>query len=719
MISPADLSNNRILLVDDNPSIHEDVRKVLAPANPNTGIDAEAEALLFGPVAERHHQRFQIDSAYQGQEALAMVQNASEAGLPYALALVDVRMPPGWDGVETIEQLWKADPQLQIVICTAYSDYSWEEITQKLGMSDSLVILKKPFDNIELQQLAHALTTKWNLTQQARLQLADLDVLVLQRTQELRAANEKLKSEVEERSAAETALRRSEERFAKAFHASPIAMAILPLREEVFLDVNGAFLTMTQRSREEVVGHASCDLKVWGELLKNVKETIARQNVSSVRDIHCQVQTSKGDLREACAFVEVFELESAPFLLLILQDITDRTRLESQLRHAQKMEAIGQLAAGVAHDFNNILTVIQGHAQMRLLKPGLEKDVASSLKQVAHAADRATALTRQLLAYSRRQIMQLRPVRLDAIVRDMRDMLARLLPENIKLECTLDEASALADVSNIEQVVLNLAVNARDAMVAGGHLSIVTAMVQIESVDADRNPEARKGSFTRLKVSDTGCGMDENTRAHIFEPFFTTKEQGKGTGMGLATVYGIVQQHHGWIEVTSEPGKGSTFEVFIPAAQVSPQAASPALVPANTQTATGGTGTILYVEDEPLIRELAQLYLEGRGYTVLLAASGPDALRVWQEHQAKIDLLLTDVVMPNGMSGWKLAEHLLRDNPNLKVIYTSGYSEELVNKEANLVTYRFLAKPYHLHELGGSVEECLAAGATLECAQPN
>ena len=285
-------TNNRILIVDDNPAIHDDFRKVLEPEEAGS-VDAAAEALLFGAAETKIRQEFQIDSAYQGQEALAMIQKARQNAAAYALAFVDVRMPPGWDGVETIERLWQEDPDLQVVICTAYSDYSWEEITRKLGQSDSLVILKKPFDSIELQQLAHALTTKWNLTRQAKLQLAQLDTLVLQRTQELRTANERLKTEIAERSEAERALRRSEERFAKAFHASPIAMALLPFKEERVTDVNTAFLKMTQHSREEIIGRTARELQVWGDLVSEVKSRIERENTHSIREITCQVRAER------------------------------------------------------------------------------------------------------------------------------------------------------------------------------------------------------------------------------------------------------------------------------------------------------------------------------------------------------------------------------------------------------------------------------------------
>jgi CheY-like chemotaxis protein len=247
--------NNRILVIDDNPSIHEDFRKILAsPPASHVELDAAEEKLFDEPPVEEEELQFELDSAYQGKEGLTLVQRALDGGRPYALAFVDVRMPPGWDGVETIIQLWRSYPELQVVICTAYSDYSWEDIRRQLGRSDNMVILKKPFDNIEVLQLAHALTKKWLLTQQEKVKVQDLDRMVEQRTQELRAANEKLHTEVETRRQTETALRLSEERFEKAFSASPLAMAILTLKESRYLDVNESFVKLTEMTRQQFLG---------------------------------------------------------------------------------------------------------------------------------------------------------------------------------------------------------------------------------------------------------------------------------------------------------------------------------------------------------------------------------------------------------------------------------------------------------------------------------
>jgi signal transduction histidine kinase/HAMP domain-containing protein len=391
-----------------------------------------------------------------------------------------------------------------------------------------------------------------------------------------------------------------------------------------------------------------------------------------------------------------------------VEDITDRLNLEAQLLQSQKMDSIGQLAAGVAHDFNNMLTVIQGHSGMLLARTNLPTGLVDCAQAIYFAAERAAGLTRQLLMFSRKNIMQPKPLDLRAVVGNLSKMLKRVLGEIITLEFNPPPELPLvqADTGMIEQVIMNLAVNARDAMPKGGTLTIRTDPVKINDAYVKTHREARLGTFVCLRVSDTGCGMDAATMGRIFEPFFTTKEVGKGTGLGLATVYGIVKQHEGWIEVSSEVGQGSVFNVFLPASSA-PVAAS---APESHLTAAvrGGQETILVVEDEPVLREMAHLILQDCGYHVLEADSGAEALRVWERNSDAIDLVLTDMVMPGGVSGRDLAVRLLANHPQLKVIFTSGYNIE----EANTDFFRrrgasFLRKPYTRVDLAKVVRESL------------
>jgi signal transduction histidine kinase/CheY-like chemotaxis protein len=387
-------------------------------------------------------------------------------------------------------------------------------------------------------------------------------------------------------------------------------------------------------------------------------------------------------------------------------DITERLNLEAQLRHSVKMEAVGQLAAGVAHDFNNILTIIQGHAELLTQTPGLEPKCENSARQIASAAERASQLINRLLMFSRKQVMQQRHVNLNDIIRHISPMLHGLVGERVTFEFQAgpDLPALCVDVGMMEQVVVNLVINARDAMRQGGRLVLTTSRRALEPVASVVNPEARPGHFVCLIVTDTGCGMSAATLSHMFEPFFTTKETGKGTGLGLATVYGIVKQHQGWVLVESQVEKGSTFTIFLPCALESAMAA-PEEIPSAMAL---GDETILVVEDEPALRELVVNILELCGYRIYQAGTGPQALKVWEEHKAEIDLLLTDMVMPEGMSGGQLAERLKAEDPGLKVIYTSGYSPGMAGKDIALLEgFNFLPKPYPPRRLAHLVRECL------------
>jgi PAS domain S-box-containing protein len=388
-------------------------------------------------------------------------------------------------------------------------------------------------------------------------------------------------------------------------------------------------------------------------------------------------------------------------------DITERTNLEAQLRHAQKLESIGQLAAGVAHDFNNILTIIQGHADRLLGQYDGDADVTEPLKLVSAAAKRGSSLTRQLLMFSRKQVMQSRIIDMNAVLANLTKLLHRLLGDDVALESNFagNLPPVDADVGMIDQIIMNLSVNARDAMPKGGRLNISTSLINIDDAYAQQHPDARPGRFVCLIVSDTGCGMDRATLARIFEPFFTTKEVGKGTGLGLATVYGIVKQHQGWIEVTSQPGAGTTFKVYFPASDKPVEIAAEKAGPEDK--VRGGHETILVVEDEPVLRELARMILKDYEYQVLEAATGQEALQVWHKHKGQIDLLLTDMVMPEGMTGRELADKLRREKPALKVIYTSGYSSDVMGHENATRDIKFLQKPYPPPELAQLVRECL------------
>jgi signal transduction histidine kinase/ActR/RegA family two-component response regulator len=387
-------------------------------------------------------------------------------------------------------------------------------------------------------------------------------------------------------------------------------------------------------------------------------------------------------------------------------DITERLNLEAQLRHSVKMEAVGQLAAGVAHDFNNILTIIQGHAGLLTQAAGLEVNCANSAREIATAAERASKLITRLLMFSRKQVMQQRHANLNEIIQHISPMLRGLVGEQVTFEfqAGADLPALCVDVGMMEHALVNLVINARDAMRQGGKLVVATSLKALEPVCTVLNPEARPGKFVCLTVMDNGCGMNAATLSHMFEPFFTTKETGQGTGLGLATVYGIVKQHQGWVLVESQVGKGSTFTIFLPCA-LEPAEAAPGLAPS---AMSPGDETILVAEDEPALRELVVNILQMCGYRVFQAGTGREALQVWEAHKTEIDLLLTDMVMPGGVSGPQLAQQLQAEKPNLKVIYTSGYSPGMAGKDIALLDgFNFLPKPYPPQRLAHQVRECL------------
>jgi PAS domain S-box-containing protein len=506
----------------------------------------------------------------------------------------------------------------------------------------------------------------------------------------------------------ETALQSSEMLFRSVWENSVDGMRLTD-ENGVIVAVNDAYCKLVEMEASALEGKPftivyaeSSDLD---EFMERYREHFRER--ATERKIEHQYTLRKGHTVILEITESFIEAHGRPLLMLSLfRDVTLQRRLEEQLRQSQKMEAIGQLAGGVAHDFNNILTVIHGHGSL-LLASDLDDTAARSAQQITQAAERAAGLTRQLLTFSRRQLIQPKKLDMNKIVGNMTDMLGRLLGEDVALQLNYCQSPATveADAGMMEQVLLNLAVNARDAMPRGGQLAVRISIVEVNQEHVRRHPEARAGTFVCVSKSDTGIGIAPENISRIFEPFFTTKEIGKGTGLGLATVYGIVKQHQGWIEVESLVGKGTTFRIYIPCVGVQ---VGEAEKPSTQILVRGGTETILLVEDEKPVRELVARVLEKHGYKILQAGTGAEAVAVWHQHKDEIVLLLTDLVMPDNMNGRELAETLWKEQPELKVIFTSGYSADIVGKDFKLESdTNFLQKPYHPQMLALTVRRCL------------
>jgi len=949
---PAD-KNRRVLVIDDNQAIHDDFRKILSPANAAAAAFDATETALFGQPTDAVQQtRFEIDSAYQGQEGALLVKQALAARQPYALAFVDVRMPPGWDGVETTQKLWEIDPHLQIVLCTAYADYSWGEMFANLGHRDGLLILKKPFDAVEAFQLAHALTEKWWLGRQARRKLDELEDMVAERTRELRENNDTLQmqarviesmseavivadehgqivitnpacasmfgyergeligqhdsvlrdldeaearrvvaemmafvqrasgwsgeinrrkkdgtsfivqaqinvfemagqrhfftvqEDITERKQAELALQESKRFLQSTLDALSAHIAILD-EHGTIIEVNRAwkqfaranqfhgercgvgdnYFTVCGGAVGDFAGEAPPSAKGIRAVMTSVSDefqleypchgpheqrwftlratrfdgagavrvVVAHENITARKQAEQQLQESErrfGDMlrhvelvsmmldrdgrvsycndyllrltgwqREEVLGRDWFGLFLPPDRLAELrvlhtellanqprawhyeseivtragerrlirwnnsilrstrgevvgtasmgEDITERKRLETQLFQSQKMETVGKLAGGIAHEFNSIMTAILGQSELLLgdLPPG--SPLVHNATEIRKAADRAATLTRQLLAYGRKQILQPEILNLNVVLSNMAEMIRHLAGGNtdMRIVSSANLKSVKADVGQIEQVILNIVMNAADAMPNGGKLTLETSNATLDEHYVSRFTDLQAGEYVLLAITDSGAGMSEEVKARLFEPFFTTKGVGRGTGLGLATCYGIIKQSAGHIAVYSELGRGSTFKIYLPQAEPLSKSALP---PPESSTLPRGTETILLVEDDPALREMASALLRRLGYTVHTAGNGVEALTL--AHQAStghVDLLFTDIVMPH-MSGKELADRIRALFSETKILFASAYTAGAIVHQGTLNPgVELLQKPFTPSALAHKVRAIL------------
>jgi PAS domain S-box-containing protein len=509
--------------------------------------------------------------------------------------------------------------------------------------------------------------------------------------------------DITERKRAEAALRESEAKFSTTFRSAPLMIALSSVEDGTYIEVNREFLRALGFTPAEVIGQSSVDVGAMAPAERERLLEILRRD-GRVSALPLTFTGKTGRKLECLYSAETVEIAGETRLLSTALDITEQRRLEAQLRQAQKMEAVGQLAGGVAHDFNNLLASITLNLGLLRDSPGLDQEAMNSFRELEKETARGASLTRQLLAFSRQQAIDIKPLLLNEVLENLLKMLRRALGERISVELHAQPnlPAVEADVGMLEQVVVNLCVNARDATRGGGRLSLATDTLTVSPDYAQAHLPARPGRYVRLSISDTGCGMDATTLARIFEPFFTTKDVGQGTGLGLAIVDSVVKQHGGWVEVESSLGLGTTFRVLLPASQLRVETALPE---ASSPLQRGHNELLLVVEDEASVRTVLSISLRRYGYRVLLAGNAREALDQWATHRTEISLVLTDMVLPGGTTGIELIQRFRTDRPEVPVILASGYMK--AKEVLTIPRVRGLPKPFEMHTLLETLRSCL------------
>jgi PAS domain S-box-containing protein len=646
--------------------------------------DDEGVALLERRALERRG--FRVSKVTTGAEALDALQN----GL-HDLVIMDYRLPDSTTGLDLLAKIKARGYDLPIIMVTGFSNESTAIEALRQGVRDFIPKTTHYLDYLPdaVERVLKAVRTERQLTEHVY----------------------RLEQEMAERKEAEEALRQSEA-TTRAIVESAIDCIISIDNEGRITEFNPAAVRTFGYAREAVMGQDLAEKIIPASFRDSHRQGLLRYGATGEgrvlgKRIEITAMRADGTVFPVELAVNAVSQEGPTRFTASLRDLTERKLLEDQLRQAQKMEAVGQLAGGVAHDFNNLLTIIIGYSDVLLTDETVAAPQrADMLRQIHKAAEKAALLTRQLLAFSRKQILEPRILNLNDVVSDMEKMLRRLIGEDITVRTSLsaDLSQISADAGQIEQVIMNLAVNARDAMPSGGELCIETQNTELDSSYADSHVEVKPGRYVMLAISDSGCGMDEATRARIFEPFFTTKEQGKGTGLGLATVYGIIKQSGAFIWVYSEPGQGTTFKIYFPMVEQSGERRHRG---SDRHQPLRGNETILLVEDDAGVRALSRNILEMFGYTVLEAADPAEAVRICESYSGHIDALLTDVVMPH-MNGRRLSELLQPQRPEMKVLFMSGYTDDAVVRQGVLQAgVNFVQKPFTPVALAGKVREVL------------
>ena len=703
-------SHRRIIIIDDNQAIFADFQEILGDrkqsGQPVTSFLDELEAEFYGESTPKAKSSISYELGYasQGKEGVEKVRNALKEKRPFALAFVDMRMPPGWDGIETIKHLWMIDPELQVVICTAYSDYSFDEITGEVGKSDKLLILKKPFEPEEVAQLASALTEKWLLARKVSIKFDEIQNMVLHRTRELEVANTFLRNEIDARKVLEKALKESEQKYKLLFDKASDGIFIV--QNERIRFSNKSIHRTTLYSERELLKLPLVKLIYHEDVKETLKWYTQRPAEENQQDYHnFRAVNKKGDILYVQATALKVTWDGEPGILTIVRDHSKVRRLEEQLIQSQKMDAIGVLAGGIAHDFNNILSVIIGYTELLMLGTETDSGEYKKSEKILTASYRARELVSQILTFSKQKEQKKEVVQIKIIVKEAVKFLRATIPVSIefKLEIDDDTCMIIADPTQMHQVVMNLCVNAAHAMdEKGGILGIVLKNIEIDSDATIRHSDLKPGTYIHLSISDTGHGIDEDHLDKIFNPYFTTKKQGEGTGLGLSVVHGIITGIGGVIEVESKKGEGTVFHLYIPCSNREGIEEVEQIADIPT-----GSESILLVDDEAALTDMLRELLTELGYSVMTKTDSRDALVLFKQDPDAFDLIITDQTMP-GMTGVELFEAIMEERPGMPIILCTGFSSVINEEKAkNMGIKAFVKKPFYRREIAEIIRTVL------------
>ena len=686
--APTAALGERLLIIDDDLDIWQAYGQVLTPQQSlqNSAVDQLGE--LLGNQSQQIQPNFQLDYAAQGKEGFSLICRALERRQPYSIAFIDIRMPPGWDGLQTAARIREMDPNIEIVIVTAYSDRSREEIATAVGACDKLLFLRKPFDAEELMQLAVALTQKWQTNKQ--LQLATLA---------LQASETRFRSLVEATSDWVWEM----DNAGCYTYCSPLCEKLYGYKQQELLGRCFYEILVPPHDRDEM-------RTTFENCLNNGVSCPARERPCLRQDgTIVYVESSSVPIRTDNGQVVGYRGIDRNISARKKQE-AEMCFLQEQHRQSQKLGALGTLAGGIAHDMNNILTPILGFSELLMIQTEKNDPIFQPLKNIHDCSTKAADLIRQILAFTRKQPLDIKTISLNEVIGNFYKMLRRLIREDIELILTLhpDPWLVSADRSQMEQVLINVIVNARDAMETRGKtITITTKQRHIEadtSYDVSHQP-LPAGEYVILQIADEGVGMNSQTKEKAFDPFFTTKEAGKGTGLGLSTVYGIIGQHNGYIQLGSPPEQGAIFRFFLPRSHTKSipaqdKAKQPELPPQ-------GTETILLVEDNHDVRAMVSSTIKRLGYQVITSHNGQQGLALYKQKQADIALVISDIIMPI-MGGLEMVQRIRSLTPQQPILFISGYAfENTIENMVQTPHCLHLQKPFTLQDIAESIRDLL------------